>query len=141
MKRDDGTVLVQAIAGVLLALVTAVTVFDVGNLFLTRTAVMSAAHDVALHAATAIDIDALYEQGIGDTLPLDPALAAIRAQQAVGFIEHPRVRDLRLDDVVVDGSEVRIVVSAHMPSPLRFGSDRRGLRIRAAAAAAVPTRW
>lgn len=141
MRRDDGTVLVQAIAGVLLALITAVTVFDVGNLFLTRTAVMSAAHDVALHAATAIDIDALYELGIGDTLPLDPALAAIRAQQAVGFIEDPHVRDLRLEELVVDGSEVRIEVSAQMPSPLRFGSKREGLRIRAAAAAAVPTRW
>ena len=141
MSRDDGTVLVQALAGVLLALVVAVTVFDLGQLFLARTAVMTAASDVALQAASAIDIDALYRQGIGDTLPLDPVLARTRAQDAVARIGDPRVRDARLEELNVNDSEVRIVLSARVPTPVRFGADTSGTRIRAAASATVATRW
>lgn len=138
--RDDGTVLVQAIAGVLLALVAAIALFDLGSLFIARTALMTVASDVALRAATAVDIDAIYANGVGEVLPLDPIVANERAVLTVMQITDPRLRDLRLDDVQVVGGDVRVVVSAVSPTPLYAPWRTASVRMRAAAAATVPTR-
>ena len=141
MKRDDGTVLVQAIGGLLLAALVSVAMLDLGSLHLTRTALSTIATDAALAASTAIDVDALYEQGIGASLPLDPVLAMDRAQASVMFISDPRLHDLRIDDVDVIDDAVHVQVSALVETPLRgFGTDEY-VRLHAAATATVPTRF
>lgn len=141
MTRDDGTVLVQAIGGVLLALLVAITCFDVGAIFNARTALHTAANDVALRAATAIDVEALYAAPIGATLALDPELATGRAMTAAMDVADPRLTDVRLDDVEVVGDAVRVVLSAAVPHPLGPIVGERTFRIRAAAAAGTPTRF
>lgn len=141
MKRDDGTVLVQAIGGVLLVLVVTMTCFDVGAIFNARTALHTAASDVALRAATAIDVDALYASPIGATLDLNPELATRKAMTAAMDVSDPRLTDVRLDDVDIAGDEVRVVLSAAVPHPLGPIVGDRTLRIRAAAAAGTPTRF
>lgn len=141
MNRDDGTVLVQAIAGLLCAALCSVAMLDLGSLHLTRTALSTIATDAALAASTAIDVEAIYEQGVGDTLPIDPGLASQRALMSVMFVEHSRLQDVRVDDVTVVDDAVRVQVSARVASPLRgFGADH-DIRMRAAATATVPTRF
>lgn len=141
MNRDDGTVLVQAIGGLLLAALVSVAMLDLGSLHLTRTSLSTVAADAALAASTAIDVDALYEQGIGMTLPLDPILATDRALASVMFVSDPRLQDLRVDDVDVVDDAVRVQVSALVETPLRgFGADQY-VRLHAAATASVPTRF
>ena len=141
MRRDDGTVLIQAIGGVLLALVVTVTMFDLGSLFMSRTALMSVANDVALQASTAVDIDALYAAPIGTELALDANLASQRAVVATANVSDTRLHDIRLDDVAVSGDAVRVVVSAAVPNPLGPITGNRTMRLRAAAAASTPTRF
>ena len=141
MKRDDGTVLVQAIGGLLLAALVSVAMLDLGSLHLTRTALSTIATDAALAASTAIDVDAIYEQGVGATLPLDSELATNRALASVMFVSDPRLHDLRIDDVNVINDAVRVQVSALVESPLHgFGADA-AVRLHAAATATVPTRF
>ena len=141
MSRDEGSVLIQAIGGVLLAVVITITMFDVGNIAIRRTALMTVANDVALKAATAIDVNALYNGSIGAELPLDPIVAVDRANLAVMQLQDPQLPDLRLDDVVVQGSAVRVVVSARVPAPLGTITGNRTIRMRAAAEVATPTRF
>ena len=141
MRRDDGTVLVQAIGGALLAVVISITFFDLGSIMLARTALLSAANDVALRAATSIDLDALYAAPVGSVIGLDANLASQRAAIAAAEIADPRLDDLRLDDVAVAGDAVRVVVSAAIPDPLGPITGERTMRIRAAAAASTPTRF
>ena len=132
--------LVQAIAGVLLSLVVAIALFDLGSLFLARTALLTVANDAALQAATAVDIEAIYANGVGEVLPLDPIIANERAVLTVMQTTDPRLQDLRLDDVEVVGGDVRVVVSATSPAPLYAPWRNAVVRMRAAAAASVPTR-
>lgn len=141
MKRDEGTVLVMAIGGVLLAVIVTVTLFDLGGVYFRWTALMNAANDVALQASTAIDVDALYRGSIGSQLVLDPLVARQRAALAVSGNRDPHLPDLRLDEVVVDGSSVRVVVSVSIPPPLGRISGNRSMRMRASAAAMTPTRF
>lgn len=140
MRSDDGSVLIQAIGGALLAVVITVTMFDLGNIAIHRTALMTVANDVALQAATAIDVGALYRGSVGSELALDPIAAADKAALAVMQIHDTALPDLRLDDVVVNGSAVRVVVSARVPAPLGRITGERTMRMRAAAAVMTPTR-
>lgn len=141
MRHDEGSVLIQAIGGVLLTIVVTVTLFDVGNIAMQRTALSTVATDVALQAATAIDVDALYRDGVGASLMLDPLLAQSRARLALRQFDTSQFAGLRLDDIVVDGGDVRVVVSAEVPAPLGPITGRRTMRMRAAAAVGTPTRF
>lgn len=141
MKCDDGTVLVQAVGGLLLAALVSVAMLDLGTLHLTRTALSTIATDAALAASTAIDVDAIYEQGVGAALPLDPTLAANRALASVMFVSDSRLHDLRIDDVDVIGDAVRVQVSALVDAPLRGLAASDAVRLHAAATATVPTRF
>lgn len=140
MSREEGSVLIQAVGGALLAIVVSVTMFDLGNLAMQRTALMTIANDVAMQAATAIDVEALYRGTIESELALDPIAAMDRANLAVMQTSSTQLQDLRLDDVVVNGSAVRVVVSARVPSPLGRITGERTMRMRAAAAVTTPTR-
>ena len=139
MRRDDGSVLIQAVGGAVLALIVTITMFDLGNIAIHRTALMTVANDVALQAATAIDVEALYRGSLGSELALDPSAAMERARIAVEQTSDAQLQDLRLDEVVVTGSAVRVIVSARVPAPLGRITGERTIRMRAAAAAMTPT--
>lgn len=140
MKRDDGTVLVQALGGMLLAVLVAMAMLDLGSLHLSRTALSTVAVDAALAASTAIDVDAIYEQGVTDVLPLDPVVAGERAIASVMFVSDPRLRDVRVDDVEVVRDVVLVTVSALVEAPLRGFGNGSAVRMHASATASVPTR-
>lgn len=141
IAADDGTVLGYAIAGVLLVVAVTLVLTDTSSLYMRRTALMMVADDAAIAAANAIDVDALYTQGIGASLTLDPLEGRALAQASVDSVQDARLRDVRLDAVSVTGSEVEVVVSAAVPSPVSGITGARTLRIRARASASTPTRF
>lgn len=141
MRRDDGSVLIHAIGGVLLVLTVTLVLADTSSLFMRRTALMMIADDAAIAAAGAIDVEAIYEGGVGTSLPLDPALARALAQQAVDASSDSRLSDVRLDEVEVTGDIATVLVSARVPAPLSGITGDRTVRLRVAASAGTPTRF
>ena len=66
--------------------------------------------------------------------------AAGTAGQRCTTLRRVIVHSSRLDEVVVTGSAVRVIVSARVPAPLGRITGERTIRMRAAAAAMTPTR-
>lgn len=141
LGADDGTVLGYAIAGLLLVVAVALVLADTSSLFMRRTALMMVADDAAIAAANAIDIEAIYTQGVGATMALDPVAARALAQASVASSQDARLPDVRLDALTVTGSSVEVVVSAAVPAPIGGTTGDRALRIRARASASTPTRF
>lgn len=140
--RDDGTVLVLALASVLLALAVTLALADTSSLFMRRTALMTVADNAAIAAATAVDVESIYADGVGGTLGIDPSGAHLLAADAVAAVDDARLDDVRLDSVDVRDGIVSVIVSARVPralSGLTVGD--RAVRIRAQASASAPTRW
>lgn len=141
LRRDEGTVLVYALGGVLLVLSVVLVLTDTSSLFMRRAALMTVADDAAIAAANAIDVNAIYANGVGDSLGLDPVLARDYAQVAVDGAQDARLTDVRLDAVMVFANAVEVRVSAAVPSPISGFTGDRSLRIRASATASTPTRF
>lgn len=141
LNSDHGTVLAFATAGVLLVVALVLVLADTSSLFMRRAALMMVADDAAIAAANAIDIDAIYTQGVGDVLALDPVRARALAQQSVEAAQDSRLSVVRLDAVEVSGDVVEVVVSAAVPSALGGITGERHVRIRVRAGASTPTRF
>jgi hypothetical protein len=79
-RGDDGTILVLTLgfAGILLVMVGVVV--NVSAVVLAKRGVASAADGAAVTAAQALDVDALYERGLGAEIPLSYADANSRVQ-------------------------------------------------------------
>ena len=137
-RGDGGTVLVLAIGGVLLVVTVVLALADASLLHVRRAALAAVADDAAIAASQGIDVAALYRDGVGATLPIDPVLADEYARRSVAGVDDPRLADLRVDAVAVAGDAVRVVVSAALPSAM--AALFPGARIRASAEAASLTR-
>lgn len=115
-RGDDGSVLLLVIGltGVLAMLVAVVV--DVSVVLLAQRGVASAADGAAVSAAQRLDQRTFYGQGLGERVPLDPALVA----QAVDDYGSKVVPATRLaSDVATDGTTV--VVDAERVVPIPFG--------------------
>ena len=142
MRRgEEGSVLVFALGGVLLVLLTTLVLADASSLFMRRAALMTVADNAAVSAATAVDVDAIYADGVGATLVLDAQAARALAQASVQRVDDARLRDVRLDAVSVDGDGVTVTVSAAVPVAFSGITGTREVRIRARASASTPTRF
>ena len=141
LRDEGGTVLTYAIGGVILVLSVVLVLADTSSLFMRRAALMTVADDAAIAAANAIDIDAIYAQGVGDALVLDPVLARAYAQAQIDGTHDARLRDVRLDDVTVSSNAVEVTVSAAVPSAIGAITGNRTVRIRARTSASTPTRF
>ena len=141
VRADHGTVMVYALGGVLLVLSVILVLSDTSSLFMQRAALMMVADDAAIAAANAIDVGAIYAQGVGDVLILDPVLAQEFAAQSVSGAQDARLEDIHLDAVTVSGDSVEVLVSAAVPSAIGGIVGNRTVRIRARANASTPTRF
>ena len=130
-----------ALGGLLLVLAVILVLADTSTLFMQRAALMMVADDAAIAAANAIDVEAIYSQGVSDTLVLDPALAQELAAQSVSGAQDERLADIRLDAVTVLGDSVEVLVSAAVPSAIGGIVGNRTMRIRARANSSTPTRF
>ncbi len=140
MTRDEGSVLIYALGGVLLVLAVVLVLADTSSLFMRRAALLTVADGAAVAAANAVDLPAIYETGVTDVLALDPDQARSLAQASVDAVDDARLADVRLDSVEVTQDGVTVLVSAAVPAPLSGITGSRAVRIRARASAALPTR-
>lgn len=77
---DDGTILVLTLGFVAILLVMVGVVVDVSSVVLAKRGVASAADGAAVSAAQALDVEALYDRGLGEQIPLAYADADQRVQ-------------------------------------------------------------
>ena len=130
-RRDEGSVLLLVIgfAGILLVLVAVVA--DVSAVVLAKRSVASAADGAAVSAAQALDLDAVYDQGLGEQLPLSTgdARARVAAYEAQARGQQPGLRlVLRLEGrtAVVTGSRtVRLPFRLPGTGPVRVSAVAR----------------
>jgi uncharacterized membrane protein len=140
MRRDQGSVMVYALGGVLLVLAVVLVLADTSSLFMRRAALLAIADNAAIAAANAVDVPSIYETGVTERLRLDPVEAQSLAQSVVGATQDARLADVLLDSVEVVADAVTVTLSAAVPAPLSGITGTRTLRIRAQASAAMPTR-
>ena len=130
-KRDEGSVLLLVIgfAGILLVLVAVVA--DVSAVVLAKRSVASAADGAAVSAAQALDLDAVYDEGLGEQLPLSTgdARARVAAYEAQTRGQQPGLRlVLRIEGrtAVVTGSRtVRLPFRLPGTGPVRVSAVAR----------------
>jgi uncharacterized membrane protein len=141
-RADEGqvTLLILGFAVMLALLVTAVV--DVSTLFLQRRALVAVADAAALAAAQEIDQAAYYASGATSGVPLDEQAAVAAALDRVDEVKAPQLRGLRVTDVSVDGTIVRISVAARVRLPFSNAvvAAPDGVPLSAEAAATSPLR-
>ena len=86
-RKDDGSILVFGIGLAVTALMIATLAINVASLWVTRNVLDGIADGAALSAAQAIDIDGIYQEGLGGSLKLDETLARIRVVEYVRVAE------------------------------------------------------
>ena len=131
MRRDEGSVLLLVIgfAGILLVLVAVVA--DVSAVVLAKRNVASAADGAAVSAAQALDLDAVYDEGLGEQLPIGAgdARARVAAYEAQARAQQPGLRlVLRVEErtAVVTGSRtVRLPFRLPGTGPVRVSAVAR----------------
>jgi hypothetical protein len=131
VRRDDGSVLLLVIgfAGILLTLVAVVA--DVSAVVLAKRGVASAADGAAVSAAQALDLDAVYGEGLGTQIPLSAgeARARVAAYERQVRGQQPGLRlVLRLEGrtAVVTGSRtVRLPFRLPGTGPVRVSAVAR----------------
>jgi len=137
LRGDQGTVLVLVLGfAMLLALMVGVVV-NVSAAALARRAVAGAADGAAVAAAQALDVDALYRDGLsGERLPLSPAGARQRVA-AYGAQVAATQPGLRLS-VTVQGPTASVVAVREVQLPFGRLVGLRPLRVEATARARAP---
>jgi Flp pilus assembly protein TadG len=134
-RSDGGSVLVltMGFAAVLLLMVTVVV--NVSSVVLAKRGVAGAADGAAVSAAQALDLDALYAQGLGAQIPLSAADAdrRVQAYAAQARTGQPGLRlTLSLDGTTAVVEGVRVVA---LPFPV---PGRGPVTVRAVARARAP---
>ena len=137
LRGEQGTVLVLVLGfAMLLALMVGVVV-NVSAAALARRAVAGAADGAAVAAAQALDVDALYRDGLsGERLPLSPAGARQRVA-AYGAQVAATQPGLRLS-VTVQGPTASVVAVREVQLPFGRLVGLRPLRVEATARARAP---
>ena len=129
--RDEGSVLLLVIGFAGIPLVLVAVVADVSAVVLAKRSVASAADGAAVTAAQALDLDAVYDQGLGEQLPLSTgdARARVAAYEAQARGQQPGLRlVLRLEErtAVVTGSRtVRLPFRLPGTGPVRVTAVAR----------------
>lgn len=135
VRGDDGTILVLTLGFLAVLVVAAGVVANVSSVVLAKRGVASAADGAAVSAAQALDLTALYEQGLGAEVPLSAADAGapVQAYAADARAGQPGLQlSLTLDGTTAVVEGVRVV---RPPFPL-FGREQ--VTVRAVARARAP---
>lgn len=143
-RRDDErgqiTLLVIGFAAILVALVAVVV--DASQVMLLRRSLSSLADGAALAGAQAAAERVVYGQGVGETLPIDPAAARAAVVDYLGTSGAAGIDGLRLVGVAVDAGRVTVTLAA--PADLALvnvvTASQDGTLVTARASATSPIR-
>lgn len=139
-RDDSGTILVLLLGFTAVLLLMVAVVVNVSAVILAKRALVSAADGAAVSAAQALDLEALYAEGLGaGRIPLDQGLASTRvaAYEAQASASQPGL-DLAVD-ISADGTTavVRGVRMVDLPFGRMLGFAP--VRVEAEARARAPT--
>lgn len=133
---DDGTILVLTLGFVAILVLMVGVVVNVSSVVLAKRGVASAADGAAVSAAQALDLTALYDQGLGAQVPLSYDDANSRVQAYAAGVR-PGQPGLQLS-LAIEGGATAVVEGVRVvrpPFPL-FGTG--DVTVRAVARARAP---
>ena len=134
-RRDDerGQVTVLVIGFFLVVATLVAVVVDASAAYLQRQRLSNLADGAALAAADAVDLDALYADGVGDSLPLSSTAAR---QQVADYLAVAAVDVQGLQwRVTAAGDEVEVQVSGLLDLPLGVPGVAQRVRVTGEGAA------
>jgi len=134
---ERGSVMVLGIGLSIAALMVITLAVNVSSVWVARHALDSVADGCALAAAQAVDVRAIYHNGLTSPIPLDQSLTR---QKVASYLTKAHVRsqftDFKVRSVRVTQNQVRVEVQALAPLP--FGYLMGGMRpVIVSAASAV----
>ena len=137
---DAGTILVLLLGFTAVLMLMVAVVVNVSSVILAKRAVVSAADGAAVSAAQALDLQAVYAQGLGARIPLDRAGAAQRVAVYEAQADDGQPGLALSVDVSPDGTTA--IVNAVRMVDLPFGRllGFQPVRVEAEARARAPTR-
>ena len=110
---DEGSILVFGIGLSIAGLMIATVSINVASIWVTRNVLDGIADGAALSAAQAVDVDSVYQQGLGTNLRLSESLARARVSEYVTTAKiAPQVQQFSVRSVVVSGTAVTVTVQA-----------------------------
>lgn len=111
VKHDEGSILLFGIGLAVTALMIATLAINVASLWVTRNVLDGIADGAALSAAQAIDTDAIYQDGLGESLRLNETLARNRVLEYVRVAQATKqVEQFSVSSVTVSGTSVTVTL-------------------------------
>jgi len=136
LRSDNGSVMVLGLGLSIAALMVVTLSVNVTSVWVARHSLDSVADGCALAAAQAVDVRAIYRQGVTVRIPLDQSLAR---QYVSSYLTKANVRtqftDFRVRSVRVTHNQVRVEVEALSPLPFGYLMGRMRPVIVSAASA------
>jgi len=138
---DSGQTLLLTVGLAVVAALLVALVVDVSRVFLADRALAAAADSAATAGASAIDVSAVYRDGLAGTLPLDPAAVAgeVAAYAALAGLER-RFDNFDVVEASTDGTTVTVRLAARVGLPFAapFSGQGDGYPIEVVARARAP---
>ena len=136
LRSENGSVMVLGLGLTITALMVVTLSVNVTSVWVARHSLDSVADGCALAAAQAVDVRAIYRQGVTGRVPLDQSLAR---QYVSRYLAKGNVRtkftDFRVRSIRVTHSQVRVEVEALAPLPFGYLMGRMRPVIVSAASA------
>ncbi len=113
MSEEEGSILLFGIGLSLAGLMIATVSINVASIWVTRNVLDGIADGAALSAAQAVDVDVIYQKGLGNNLRLNESLARTRVKQYITAANPGlQVSDFSVRSVIVSGTAVTVTVQA-----------------------------
>lgn len=113
MSEEEGSILLFGIGLSLAGLMIATVSINVASIWVTRNVLDGIADGAALSAAQAVDVDVIYQKGLGNNLRLNESLARTRVKQYISAANPgSQVSDFSVRSVIVSGTAVTVTVQA-----------------------------
>ena len=120
-RKDNGSILVFGIGLAVIALMITTLAINIASLWVTRNVLDGIADGAALSAAQAIDIDGIYQEGLGGSLKLDETLARIRVMEYVRVAEAAKqVEEFSVKSVIISGTSVEVTLQGIPKLPFGY---------------------
>ena len=110
---EEGSILLFGIGLSITGLLIATISINVSSLWVTRNVLDGIADGAALAAAQAVDVDAIYQDGLGANLRLNENSARAKVNQYVSAANvRSQVDQFSVRSVVISGTAVKVTVQA-----------------------------
>lgn len=132
--RDDGSIMVLAIGMTVVVAAMLTVAVNIAAVWEQRTALNSLADGAALAGAQAVDRDAVFTQGLGAQLVLDPPQARRRVRAYVARAAGASgLGDVTVERIVVERTAVVVTLRADARAPFGYFLPDAASSLRATA--------